>query len=1157
MPSGKQYEMLFKLNAQANSGFKGAFSQAQAEFAKLGSQIQSLNRAQGDISAYQKQQAAIDRTQARLENLTKQHALLGQQIQNTTGDTSALEREQLKLEQRMAGAQSTLENQQGRLSATTQRLEEAGVSMDDLSGESARLADEIQELSQQQEAAARSAEEYRESAVSAFDAAASALAAAGIVGGIKQIGEAYIGTVQAAGEFGAAMSNAEALSGATSQQMALLTAQAKELGATTKFTANESGEAMGYMGMAGWNAQQMLAGMPGVLDLAAASGEDLAGVADIVTDSLTGFKLTAADTGEFVDVLAAASSKSNTNVSMLGESFKYVAPLAGTLGYSAQDTAVALGLMANSGIKAGQAGTTLRTALTNLVSPTEAQAAEMERLGLSLTDSNGQMLPMLDMVGNLRGAFSGMSEAQQSAAASTIFGKEAMSGMLAIINASEADYQSLTQSIYNSAGAAQRMAEIKLDNLAGDLTLMQSAADGLGLTIGEVFMPQIRGLVQAGTGVLTWVNKMIEAHPVMAKAILGAAGAVGVLTTGIVAYNAAKKVMAAVDLAALFTGPVGPILAVGAAVGAVTAGVMGLIEAANEGVPQVDELTQAAQESAQAMEQVSTDFDASRVNILATADVAGTYIARLDELGAKTSLTNAESQEYHNILQLLCDTVPDLAASIDLETDSIEGGTEALRAQTEAWKKNAEEQARQQAYQNLMSEYNDVLVEQAENSLRLTEAQMKLGAQEKRREEIMARQHVLAEEAGFDANKLSEEYYNLDHELALLNEDIRTGEKTVSAYQEALNQSTDAAEEAKAAAEGYADAMGALTGQAAEAANASEDVAASVLAMTDSLRRDAASGIVEAGAVLASGLGTVSAAYSEAYTTAYDSISGQMGLFEAMSVEVETSVGGMIASLQSQVAYMASYSENLRAAAQMGLSDGLIAQLSDGSAESAAYLQEIVSNGEGKIQELNDAFAQVEEGKEEFSSTVAEMQTDLHNTMQQAVQTTQSAVRQMDMYAQAAMSARSTMQGFIDGANGMAGAVQAAYRNVAYGAMAAIQGAMAGGLSVTRGYASGTTDAAPGFAMVGENGPELVFFQGGEQVLNARDTAALQARPSLSALPASTGGGEPVVVQIYFQIEGNATPDTVQQLRQYGDEFAANVIRVYEDHFRDVERRSY
>ena len=264
------------------------------------------------------------------------------------------------------------------------------------------------------------------------------------------------------------------------------------------------------MGMAGWNAQQMLAGMPDVLDLAAASGEDLAGVTDIVTDSLTGFGLTAADTGEFVDVLATAATKSNTNVSMLGESFKYAAPLCGTLGYEAEDTAVMLGLMANSGIKASQAGTTLRTALANLVSPTKEQAAEMERLGLSLTDSSGQMLPLLTLAESLRDRFSDMSQAEQSAAASALFGKEAMSGMLAIINASEADFNSLTDSIYNSAGAAQRMADIKLDNLAGDLTLLQSAADGLSLSIGEQFMPQARGLVQAGTGVITFVNQLIE-----------------------------------------------------------------------------------------------------------------------------------------------------------------------------------------------------------------------------------------------------------------------------------------------------------------------------------------------------------------------------------------------------------------------------------------------------------------------------------------------------------------------------------------------------------------------------------------------------------------------------------------------------------------------
>ncbi len=1154
MPSGKEYQMLFKLNAQANSGFKGAFSQAQAEFARLGNEIQSLNRAQADISAYQKQSAAIENTKAKIANLTKQHELLSQQIQSTTGDTSGLEREQLKLDERLRSATVNLENQQGRLSATSQRLEEAGVNTADLAGESARLTTQIEELSNEQEQAAQSAQEYGDSAANAFQAAGEALAAAGIVAGLKEIGAAYVGTVQAAGEFGATMSNAEAFSGANASQMALLNAQAKELGATTKFTANEAGEAMGYMGMAGWNAQQMLAGMPGVLDLAAASGEDLAGVSDIVTDALTGFGLTAADTGQFVDVLATASTKSNTNVSLLGESFKYVAPLCGTLGYSAEDAAVSLGLMANAGIKGSQAGTTLKTAIANLAAPTEKQSAEMERLGISLTGAGGEMLTMQELVGNLRGAFSGMSEAEQSAAASTLFGKEAMSGMLAVINASEADYQSLTQSINNSAGAAQRMANIKLDNLAGDLTLLQSATDGLSLSIGQQFMPQIRGLVQAGTGVITFVNQMIDDHPVLTKVVLGAAGAVGVLTAGVVAYNAAQSVMAALNLAALFTGPVGPILAVGAAIGGVVAGIIGLVEAANEGVPKVDELTQAAQEAAGAMEQISVDFDQSRVNIAATADVAGMYIDRLDELGAKTSLTSAESTEYHNILQLLCETVPDLAASIDLTTDSIEGGTNALRAQTEAWQKNAEAQAYQEAYQNLMGEYNEVLVEQAENSLRLTEAQNKLRAMEEERTDVLRQmQEMEADPTLYDGAK----YYQLEQRILALNNEMMDGYKVVDAYQEAVDKSSAAAEEARAATEGYAQAMADLTGDSQETAGAVDDVTSSVLAMSDSLANEVVVGIIDAGATMGLAIGTLSQEYGEAYTAAYDSISGQMGLFEQMSVEVETSVGDMISSLESQAAYMASYSKNLRAAAEMGLSEGLIAQLSDGSTESAAYLQEIVTNGQGKIDELNAAFAKVQEGKENFSSTVAEMQTNLQSTMDEAARTVDAAVREMDMYQEAAQSARSTMQGFIDGANGMAASVQAAYRSVAAGAMAAISGAMGAGLSVTRGYASGTESAVPGFAMVGEDGPELVLFQGGERVINARETAAMQRQSALSAMPMSSGGIHLTVSPVY-NLSGNMDSGAVRnELDRHDDGLIQLIVNVLEEYFMDAARRRY
>ncbi len=1159
--AGKLYEMNFVLGAKQNSGFKSTFSQAQAEFARLGSEIQSLNRIQADISAYQKQQSAIDSTTKKLESLRRQQELVQKQIAETkeAGEsTTALQRDEERLAESIRSATVRLENQQGRLGATTQRLKEAGVSTGDLTGESARLTAQIEQLSKEQEQAARTAVEYGDSAANAFQTAGETLAAAGIVTGIKEIGAAYVGTVRAAGEFGSTMSNVKALSGAGASEMARLNAQAKELGATTKFTAMESGEAMGYMGMAGWNARQMLSGMPGVLDLAAASGEDLAGVADIVTDSLTGFNLTAADTGRFVDVLAAAATKSNTNVSMLGESFKYVAPLAGTLGYTAEDTAVMLGLMANSGIKASQAGTTLRTSLTDLVSPTKEQAAEMERLRISLTDSNGQMLPMLDMVGSLRGAFSGMSEAEQSAAASTLFGKEAMSGMLAIINASEADYQSLTQSIYNSAGAAERMADIKLDNLAGDLTLLQSAADGLSLTIGEEFMPQARGLVQMGTGIISFVNEMIDDHPVLTKAIMGAAGAVGAVTAAVVAFNAAKKVSAALNLASLFAGPVGPLLALAGGVTALGIGIAGMVEAANEGIPKVDELTRAAQNAAGTMEEVSADFDQSRVNIAATADVAGMYIDRLDELGAKTSLTSAESTEYHNILQLLCDTVPDLAGSIDLTTDSIEGGTKALRAQTEAWQENAEAQAYQEAYKELMGEYNAVLVEQAENSLRLTEAQNKLAMNEERLAELREKQLDM----GMTDAAWSEEYRELSEEINRLDDEVYKGRAAVSQYAAAVEDGSIAAEEAKAAAEGYAEAMAQLTGNALDATGAVDDVAGSVLSMADSLVNEATAGIIDSGLIVVAQIGEVSAAvgekYSELYNDAYESISGQMGLFEMMSVEVETSVGGMIESLESQAAYMAEYSANLQKAAELGLSDGLIAQLSDGSTESAAYLQEIVKNGQGKIDELNAAFAKVEEGKDDFSTTVAQMQTDLQGSMDEAVHTVDYAVQEMDMYREAALAARSTMQGFVDGANGMSGSVQTAYRNVALGAMAALQGSIGASLRVTRGYATGTESAERGFAMVGENGPEVVFFNGGEQVLNARETAALESRPVMSALPANGGSPGGVVINLapVYNLSGNMnSADVRQELLRHNDSLRELILEVVEDARIDSARR--
>ena len=288
--------------------------------------------------------------------------------------------------------------------------------------------------------------------------------------------------------------------------MEALKDKAKEMGTSTKFSASEAAEAMNYMAMAGWNTQQMIDGLPGILNLAAASGESLANTSDIVTDALTAFGLKAEDSSHFADVLAKTSSSANTNVSLMGETFKYVAPLAGTLGFSVEDTALAVGLMANAGIKGSQAGTALKTAIANLASPTDSMKEQMKKLGISITDTNGSVKPLITILEELRTKFGKLSSAQQSAAASTIFGKESMSGMLAIINASDSDFNSLYENIKNADGAAKDMADTMQDNLQGDLTTLSSALEGVGIKVSEVLEPALRDIVEAITDLFSWLN---------------------------------------------------------------------------------------------------------------------------------------------------------------------------------------------------------------------------------------------------------------------------------------------------------------------------------------------------------------------------------------------------------------------------------------------------------------------------------------------------------------------------------------------------------------------------------------------------------------------------------------------------------------------------
>lgn len=328
-------------------------------------------------------------------------------------------------------------------------------------------------------------------------------------------------------KFESAMSKVSAISGATGDDLATLTDKAKEMGAKTKFSASESAEAFQYMAMAGWKTEDMLDGIDGIMNLAAADGLDLATTSDIVTDALTAFGLSASDSAHFADVLAKASSSANTNVSMLGESFKYVAPVAGSLGYSAEDTAIALGLMANAGIKGSQSGTALRGALTRLIKPTDDAAALMEEYGLSLTNSDGSMKSLGEVMSMLRSNLGDLTEAEQAQIAATLFGQEAMSGMLSIINASDKDFQNLTDQIYGADGAAKQMADTMLDNLSGQLILLKSSLEGAAIAFGELLLPLIKKITSAIQGLVDWVNNLSDRQKAIIVTIAGVLAVVG------------------------------------------------------------------------------------------------------------------------------------------------------------------------------------------------------------------------------------------------------------------------------------------------------------------------------------------------------------------------------------------------------------------------------------------------------------------------------------------------------------------------------------------------------------------------------------------------------------------------------------------------------
>lgn len=1162
MATARQHQINFLLTAQQNGNFSAVFSKAQQDFARLGREIQSLNKLQSDVSSYQKQQAAVQNTEAKLQNLQRQYDLIQREIAETETSTAGLEREKARLEQRIADATAALERQNQKLGTTQQRLQEAGVDTADLAGESARLAEELEGLKSRQEEAASSARsagqaylaaagnagDFGTRASEAFSAAQQSLAAAGIAKGLHEIKDAYAECVTIAAGFEEGMSSVEALSGSTAQEMAGLTAKAKELGAETKYTALQSSEAMGYMAMAGWNAQEMMSGMSGVIDLAAASGEDLAMVSDIVTDNLTAFGLKASDTAHFADVLAAAATSSNTSVSIMGETFKQSASVAGALGYSIEDVAVGVGLMANAGVKGSIAGTALKNTFNGLLEGVTLTSAAFGEYEYSAVRSDGTMKDFSGTIDELRGYFEQMTEAERVNNAVALAGQRGYNGLLAILNATDEDYQSLTNSINDCSGAAERMADIKMDNLNGQLTLMNSAWEAVQTTIGEQFNPELRELAGLGTDVLGLANSFIQAHPAMTKGVMTFTGVMGAAAVAITGVNAALKIFQALNVAALFTGPVGAVLGAAAAVAGVTAAVVGMTTALDDGIPSVRELTDAAREMDGVLADASGAYDETASSVLAAASVADTYIDKLGEMGDYARLSEADQREYHNILALLCQTVPELAGSIDLENNTIQGGTAALRANTEAWKQNAMAQAYQDRLTAMYAAQADVLIEAEENSLALTKAQTNLDAAEKKRSETLGRMNELyrqIRDADGDPEKvrqLQSEYNQLSMSLGDVENDIWQAQRAVDTYTQAMAEDQAAVDAARAEIEQAEEAVRSLTGTVDEQAGSSlPGLDAALSPVRDSLAQ-------------------LAAAYSEAYNAALESISGQYSLWDEAADVTATSASSINAALESQTGYWRDYNSNLealseRSAGIAGLSE-MIGTFADGSKESVNAIAGMARASDSELQTMVANWQALQEQQAETSESMAELVSGFPEQVAQLVDAMEQGVEDMRMPDEAQRSARETIQSFIDEAEGLMPVVRDAYARLGRTAADALgfdlgmtsRGHSGDAGHVDAAFAEGTSNAPPGWAWVGEEGPELIHMRGGETVLPSeisREFAALsaydggpsgQAIPAVETLPAASGGAAaPIQVDIHFHIEGNAAPETVAALRDYVD----------------------
>lgn len=1198
MAGRKEYEMLFQLNAQLGGSYSKTFKAAQQEIVSMQKEIQALSKTQADISAFQKQQAAVEATRKRLEMLRQQYDNIQREMEETGNESADMKNKLLAKQLQIDKTSASLEKQTAKLNELSGALEEAGVNTDDLSHSSEQLAGKIDTLKKKQGEAADKAMTFGDKAGQAFNQVHEAIVAAGIAVALKEIYEYFASCAQASMDFESAITGVAKTTDLTDEELAAMSDSIKALSTEIPATTEEIAavtEAAGQLGIQKdalldfTEIMTMLGTATNMTaDEAATSLARFANITGMATDNYGRL-------GSVIVDLGNNFATTESEIVAMGTRLASAGKLAGLTEPEIMALAAA---MSSVGIEA-EAGGTAMTQTLNAIEKAVAKGgddlAEFARIaGMSSEEfssawKNDAMSALTSFIGGLgkldeQGESTvlvledlGLTGIRQSNMLKAL--GLAADQMTGAVNTANTAWQQNT-ALTNEANKRYATAQSRL-------TMMQNAYNNLKVAIGDAYTPALSEAYGVGTKVLNSVTKFVQANPGVVAAITGLATALGAAAVAAAAFALkAKLAAAAAAFLATVTPGVNVIMGVAAAVGVLTAGIIALASsAANDAVPSVKELTEAARGMREAMDEAKATYDDTVTSTMAAAGVADTYIGKLEELEAAGLNTDEQHRQYHNTLALLCQVVPELADYIDLETDTINGGTEALRANTEAWKQNAMQQAYQDQLTELYSQYSAVLIEAEENSIGLTKAQYSLEAAQQKLSDTYAQMDALWADAQKQADAyydqygyytdatafLSQEYYDLQNSIYDTNNEIWAAEKSIKNYNKAMEEDADAVSEAEAEIALAEEAVKNLTAAMNEGTGASEEAAAQAGEFQSVI-----SGVQEK-------INALVESYNEAYSAAYESISGQYQLWDEAAKVVATSAGSINSALESQITYWQDYNANLqsltdRSADIEGLSD-MIASFADGSSDSVNAIAGMAGATDEQLAAMVANWKTLQQEQQNAAGSVADLKTDFTATMDELQTALAEDIEAMDLGDEAKASAQATIQGFIDGAVGMLPQVTAAYNRVAAAARAALSASGTGTAGSIPGYAVGTQSAAPGFALVGENGPELVYFNGGEQVMTAEETAAMRESMeiqaitfapqllealhaihgdgALSAEPGAGSGAGSVELQIVFQINGSASPETVEALREYGDEFAERVLEVMEEAGIDTARRAY